>query len=111
MHVKEHCDAWYILSSRYGLIEPTFLVSDYDTWIRNEPLHRRKVWQTGVLEKVLNLKPTSVTLHAGFHYFDPVLEAGLVSEGVEVLIPTRGMSICNTYSYLKECNALRENVS
>lgn len=86
-----------ILSSHYGLIGLKHPVVYYDEWIHNWPKAKRVAWQ----ERVLNeISADVVTIHAGKSYYHPVLESRLLLLGRKVIVPTRGMSNLQTYSWL-----------
>lgn len=94
-------DAWFILSSKYGLVHPFDVISPYEDWMQKWLKAKRVNWQLNILEALQIVEFDSITIHAGKAYYDPVLEAGLRERGANVSIPTRGMTALTTYSYLK----------
>lgn len=102
--VERTCDAWYIMSSKYGLVSPTTHINTYEDWLHNWSKEKRREWQRWVLTQVLTIPASlrdSVVIHSGKSYYDLGLEEGLRAEGIEVEIPTRGLSNLQTFSWLK----------
>ena len=96
------CDRVMILSGKYGAIDPDRIIFAYETWLRTWSLNSRVSWQAYVLQQVIDEKPSEVVIHAGYHYYAPFLESGLIGYGAEVTVPTRGMTNLETFSWLKE---------
>lgn len=99
--VERTCDEWYILSGQYGLLDPLEHINVYESWIHTWPKANRLTWQQEVVHKLLPMQPDRVVIHAGKSYYDLWLEPELLRQGIEVEVPTRGLSNLQTFSALK----------
>ena len=94
--VETRAARWFILSAKYGLVEPEDLIEWYDLDLSDLSRQERREWAAGVLAtlraKLGDLAGYRFEVHAGQSYFDFGLEAGLVASRAAVNIPTRGLA-------------------
>jgi len=43
-YVERHCDSWYILSAKYGLLQPKVEISPYDFTLMDAGMEYRRSW-------------------------------------------------------------------
>ena len=94
---------WYILSAKYGLLDPRSKIEPYDETLKAMPVGRRHAWADSVIE---DLAPHiaglgSVTLFAGMAYRE-FLEPELRGRGLVVHVPMEGMGIGRQLSWLSD---------
>jgi len=93
--------SWYILSAKYGLLDPDSVVAPYNQTLNTMPASRRRAWASGVME---DLTPhladvNSITFFAGMTYRE-FLEPQLRQRGLTVYVPMKGLSIGRQLSWL-----------
>lgn len=98
--VEETCDDWRIISAK-GLLHPDTVIEPYDDWLRDAKIARRRSIQSVLATEVIILRPESVLLLAGAHYYEPILEKSLKLAGIRVDVPYRGLSVLHTFSAMK----------
>ncbi|MGA9350901.1 MAG: DUF6884 domain-containing protein, partial [Anaerolineae bacterium] len=94
-------DRWFILSAKYGLLEPSQIVEPYDKTLTQMSQQERITWAQSVLEELIKRTNPgdSVALLAGTHYRDPLIP--LLSErGYKITVPLEGMTIGKQLSWL-----------
>ncbi len=88
-YVETHCDEWFVLSAKHGLVHPDAVVEPYDETLAGAPKAVRDEWAEGV-RQVLQARyagrPVKFVLMAGRSYSGAV--KGLDAEVVE---PLKGM--------------------
>lgn len=70
--VEETCDAWFILSAKYGLLDPEFEVEPYDVSLADMPPGEQRRWATDVchsLSTMFDLEVTVFEVHAEETYY------------------------------------------
>ena len=86
---------WFILSPKYGLLEPTRTIEWYDVDISDySPDERRQLSREFVdtlAQRMRNLRGKVIEIHAGKQYIDNGLEEGLVEAGAIVRKPLTGL--------------------
>ncbi len=86
---------WYILSAKYGLVEPDRVIDSYDLSLKDLPAHERRAWSEKVFrdleQKAGSLNGKVIEIHAGQEYFGNGLEEALGKRGAVVRVPTRGL--------------------
>jgi len=87
-----YCDAcldgWFVLSAKYGLVEPDRIVAPYDVTLKTMPNSERRLWGLQVAQQLHQLGEVALEAHAGAAYVRPLLEAGVVLDD-----PVRGLTI------------------
>ena len=92
---------WYILSAKYGLVDPHTTIAPYDLTLKSMPVNRRRAWASGVL---VDLAPRltgvkSVAFLAGKAYRE-FLDPALRERGMTIYVPMEGMGIGKQLSWL-----------
>ncbi len=94
-YAEESGAPWYILSPKYGLLDPNSTIGWYDVDISNlSPQERRQLSQEFVdalLLRMGNARGKVVEIHAGKHYIENGLEDGLREAGAIVHKPLSGL--------------------
>ena len=94
-------DAWFVLSAKYGLVNPDTVIEPYDVTLNEMGVGERRVWVAKVqqqLELVTRTGDTIVML-AGAHYREG-LTAALQRRGVRVEVPMQGLKIGEQLQWL-----------
>jgi hypothetical protein len=96
-------DQWFILSAKYGLVEPNKLIEPYNLTLNQMSVTERQAWARNVLSILLRLLEAGdqVIFLAGKRYreflIDPLLEYGC-----NVEIPMEGMRIGEQLQWLNQ---------
>ena len=99
---------WFILSAKYGLVDPHTTIAPYNLTLKTMPVNRRRSWASGVVE---DLAPrlagvNSVAFLAGKAYRE-FLEPALHERGITIYVPMEGMGIGRQLSWLADQTLLR----
>lgn len=96
---------WYILSAKYGLLDPDELVTPYEQTLNKMPINERKLWATGVLDRLLPMLTTqqTVIVFAGVRYREFLMPSLRRVVG-EVRAPMEGMRIGEQLAWLSKHN-------
>ncbi len=97
---------WFILSAKYGLVDPEKEIEPYEKTLNNMGARERRNWAAPVLEDLLKLDPCRFVFLAGARYREN-LAAPLEDAGYEVDVPMEGMRIGEQLSWLQNCCASR----
>jgi len=94
--VERTCDRWFILSAQHGLIDPATHLEPYDLALSRVRASARRMWSAEVLaafsDQLGPLHGLTFEAHAGIHYLEFGLGAGLVHAGATVVVPMQGLS-------------------
>ena len=97
-YAKRYGCPWYILSAKYGLLDPDTKIEWYDLAMEDLSAKERKRWSCRVLNalttKVPVLQGKIIEFHAGKKYVENGLEAGLCEAGAvtrRLLAKVRGI--------------------
>jgi uncharacterized HhH-GPD family protein len=94
--VEQSCERWFVLSSKYGLVEPDEVIEPYDVTLKDQPTVARERWAAAVIEELeRHLGPLGrydFEIHAGSAYRNHGLVDALRRAGSSVSIPTEGMT-------------------
>ena len=85
---------WYVLSAKFGLLDPDEVVSPYDVYLGNCSVQYRSAWGGWVVAQLAEREQLSgavVEVHAGRTYCAP-LEKALAEAGVRLEQPLAGLS-------------------
>lgn len=88
-YVEQHCDEWFVLSAKHGLVDPDAVLEPYDETLAGAPKARREAWAEEVraaLRERYEGRPVKFVLMAGRSYSGAV--EGLDAEVEE---PLKGM--------------------
>lgn len=103
---------WYILSAKYGLLDPDAPITWYDLALGDLPAAQRRAWSQRVVDSLVEKFPAMdgkiIEIHAGKDYVDFGLEAGLESAGAVVLRPLLGIPIGKHLGWYREQGVVDE---
>jgi hypothetical protein len=101
-YVEKVGSEWFILSARYGLLEPTQVIAPYDETLKFMPRRERKKWADAVLYDLGGevSRGYTVIFLAGISYREFLAEP-LKQMGVKVQVPMEGLSIGKQNQWLK----------
>ncbi len=103
-YAEKAADAWYILSAKYGLVDPSTVIAPYEKTLKRMRVAERKAWAAQVfrdLRTVAVKAGDTVIILAGKEYREYLLDP-LKALGCRVEIPMEGLSFGNQLSWLKE---------
>jgi hypothetical protein len=92
---------WFILSAKYGLVEPETVIEPYELTLNTLPVKERRRWARRVQQQIEDggSLPSKVVILGGARYRE-FLEPYLRSAGVEVEVPMEGLRIGEQLSWL-----------
>lgn len=94
---------WFILSAKYGLVDPDAVIEPYERTLKSMRANERREWARGVLEALD--RPLqgvdSVVFFAGQAYRE-LLEPALCKRGIRVHVPMMGLGIGKQLSWLDQ---------
>ena len=96
-------DKWFILSAKYGLVDPYSVIAPYDETLNNMSVSNRRTWS---LEVMQDLRPQlsagdKIVILAGQKYREFLVKP-LHSAGCIVEIPMEGLRIGEQLSWLSK---------
>ena len=94
-------DQWFILSAKYGLLDPDDVIDPYDETLNKMPVKARRDWAVRVQDELipqLNYGDQLVIL-AGMKYREFLVDP-LGASGYQVEIPMEGLRIGEQLSWL-----------
>jgi hypothetical protein len=100
-YVEAQGDEWFILSAKYGLVEPNEVIAPYDETLNEMPSSQRRAWAERV---ALQLQPhcrvgLDIVFLAGLRYREylvPTLQAW----GCRIRVPMEGLGIGEQKAWL-----------
>lgn len=104
---------WFVLSSRWGLVDPDELIAPYDMYLGDTSSAYRRAWGdfvTAQLAQRMSLAGTTVEIHAGDHYVNAVRPA-LEKQGAAVSDPVEADSMGATLAWYGKTDASPIDVS
>lgn len=103
---------WFILSAKYGLLDPEAKITWYDLALGNLPAAQRRTWSQRVVDTLLSRYPSMegriIEIHAGKDYVDYGLETGLKAAGAIVRRPLLGVPIGGHLGWYREQGVVDE---
>lgn len=101
--VEETGCPWFILSAKYGLLDPNSKIAPYNRTLKTMSANHRRAWASDVME---DLTPHiagvhSVTFFAGMAYRE-FLGPQLHQRGLTVYVPMKGLGIGRQLSWLSK---------
>lgn len=99
--VEQHCDSWFILSAKYGLIEPTDVIAPYEETLNTKSRHEKDEWARRVWVNLRqHLNPDDhVTILAGENYRKNLVPL-ILNHGSHVDVPMQGLGIGRQLQWL-----------
>ena len=99
--VVERCDSWFILSAKYGLVEPADVIEPYEDTLNTKSRRERNEWADrvwAVLRHRLRLDD-HVTILAGQRYRESLVPL-MTEYGCHVDVPMQGLRIGRQLQWL-----------
>lgn len=85
---------WFVLSAKYGLVDPTAVIEPYDLALSDRPGGDRHAWGERVVAQLIaalgSASGARIEILAGNAYVDPIRDR-LIDAGVTVLEPLAGL--------------------
>ena len=85
---------WYVLSAKWGLLEPDVVIAPYDVYLAEQPPPYRRAWGEWVTAKLEmvegDLAGRVIEVHAGRAYVDP-MRVPLARLGAQIREPLKGL--------------------
>ena len=84
---------WFVLSAKFGLLDPDEVVSPYDVYLDDRSSAYRRAWGRWVVAQLAEQQPLAgavVEVHAGRAYCDPLAEP-LAEAGADLAQPLAGL--------------------
>ncbi len=109
--VEQHCDDWYILSAKYGLVSPSEVIEPYEETLNTKSSRERDEWA----EKVWNVlhqrlrQDDRVTILAGERYRERLLPL-ITAHGCHIDVPMQGLGIGRQLQWLSHQNEKKRRV-
>ncbi len=99
-------DRWFILSAKYGLLDPQRVIEPYDRDLRKCSARGRRLWAACVHDDLADrdLVPSKITILAGALYRRPLVHF-LEESGCAVEVPLGNLGIGRQLSWLKAAAA------
>jgi hypothetical protein len=100
-YAERHAAAWFVLSAKHGLIEPTTQIEPYEMTLNTMRSAERQDWSARVLrqlERVVKRGDTVIML-AGARYREGIVP-GLEELGAKVEVPMVGLRIGEQLAWL-----------
>ena len=99
--VEQRCDSWFILSAKYGLIEPADVIDPYEDTLNTKSRRERDEWANRVWAVLRQrLRPDDhVTILAGDRYRESLVPL-MMAYGCQVDVPMQGLGIGRQLQWL-----------
>jgi len=106
---KNHFDTWYIISAKYGLIEPKDVIHPYNQTLKNMNIIEREKWAKLVHTEIIKRVKIndSITLIAGKYYREFLIKH-LERSGYKINVLFPNLSIGKQLSILNRINTSHE---
>ncbi|MEJ8756803.1 DUF6884 domain-containing protein [Pontibacter sp. H259] len=100
-YTEKRADAWFILSAKYGLLNPEALIVPYEKTLNTMPKKERLEWAEKVLSAILNNTAPGdhIVFLAGSRYRE-FLAPKLCQLGYTIEVPLANMGIGQQLSWL-----------
>jgi cytoplasmic iron level regulating protein YaaA (DUF328/UPF0246 family) len=104
-YAEGHADAWYILSAKYGVLQPDQIIHPYELTLKTMPKENRLAWAEQVQQQLIELLPAGalVIILAGQAYRENLIPF-LERYGFPVEVPMAGLQFGQQLRWLKEKN-------
>jgi cytoplasmic iron level regulating protein YaaA (DUF328/UPF0246 family) len=94
-------DQWYILSAKYGLVNPRMVIGPYNETLNNMYSSQRMQWARRVESQLRTLlSPGDKVVFLAGQKYREFLEPALLALGCQTLVPMRGMRIGEQLNWL-----------
>ncbi len=94
---------WFILSAKYGLVDPNQVIAPYELTLNTMRVEDRRRWAEKVFDQLAEQtqRPEHILMLAGARYRE-FLEPGLTAMGTQVDVPMQGLRIGEQLSWLNQ---------
>lgn len=101
--VEQNCDAWFILSAKYGLVSPSEVIEPYEETLNAKSRQERREWSERVWAQLKGRVALGdrVILLAGERYRGDLIPL-LSSHGCEIAVPMEGLGIGRQLQWLAQ---------
>lgn len=108
-YVEKRDGAWFILSAKYGLLDPDQKIEPYEVTLNNMSVSARRDWAQNVLKALETLigPEDRLVILAGARYREFLTER-LESLCAEVVVPMEGLRIGEQLAWLNSQGACDE---
>ena len=102
-YAEKISNQWYVLSAKYGLVDPDEVIAPYEKTLNKMPISERKAWAADVLESLKDFVAPGdeIIFLAGVRYRQDLIRQ-LESWGCTVSIPMEGLTFGQQLSWLKK---------
>lgn len=93
---QRNYDEWYILSAKYGLVDPDTELDPYDDSLKSKSVAERKLWADKTFRQLLSVLPPPTECALFFHAGDTyrkLLANKLVEAGYHCEVPLERLGI------------------
>ncbi|NDJ84415.1 MAG: hypothetical protein GYB66_00880 [Chloroflexi bacterium] len=103
LYVEQHYERWYILSAKYGLLEPDTVIEPYSLSFHDLSRDERFRWARRVIERLSHQRirtHDTIAIFAGKHFQEfliPVMEG----RRFNVTVPLSGMNAAQQLRWLE----------
>lgn len=96
--------SWYILSAKYGLVDPNEQIDPYEKKLDNMGVDDRRAWACGVIEALdSHLTDVKSVVFLASEKYREFLEPVLHRRGIAVSTPMKGLIQGEQLAWLKAC--------
>lgn len=101
--VERHCDSWFILSAKYGLVAPADRIEPYNETLNTKSRQERQQWADRVWAALCRqLQPNDhVTILAGKRYREDLVPR-IIQHGCHVDVPMQGLNLFQQLPWLSQ---------
>ena len=101
-YAERTADRWYILSAKYGLVDPDTVIEPYDATLKTMPAAARREWAGKALARLLPLLRAGdrVVILAGQAYREHLV-GPIEAAGCQAMVPMGGLRIGEQLRWLK----------
>ena len=100
---QKHSDEWYILSAKYGLLNPHQIIEPYNLTLKTMSKFQREAWARYVFSDLRTLlSPNDTVIFLAGHAYREYLERPIAQIGCRIEIPMEGLKIGEQLQWLNQ---------
>ena len=101
--VKRQCDRWFILSAKYGLVDPDQIIEPYEETLNTKSAPQRLQWANRVWQMLQThvARDDDIIILAGKKYREHLVPR-LEDSGCVIHVPMEGLGIGKQLQWLSE---------
>jgi hypothetical protein len=100
-YARKFGDQWFILSAKYGLVDPRMVIEPYDQTLKDMKVCERRAWAKGVISDLLpRLGDSDTIVFLASKLYREFLIGPLSKSGMNIEIPMEGLSIGKQLQWL-----------